>query len=395
MGRWEAMLIISIVLVGCKKPYNPPAIASPGSYLVVEGEINSGADSTFIKLSRTVNLSSKITTNPELHAVLAIQSDQNVSYPLKETSNGNYACAGLNLDNSHTYRLSIKTANNEQYLSDYVPVLNSPPIDSISYDTKGNANGPGLNIYSNTHDPKNSVIYYRWDYQETWIFHSDYVSSYVSNGDTVLGRNQGQQVYECWGGDSSSSIIIGTTAKLLKSVINNNPITFVNSTSEKLGTKYSIQVRQYALTADAYNFYVNLKKNTEQLGSIFDAQPSQISGNIHSTTNPSEPVIGYISVGNTSSKRIFITLQQLPDWLPTQAYPIASCPIDTERFLYFQPNDPFGIPQEDEYFNYNKKDFTGILLIPIDFVGNGHTGSYPECVDCTLRGTNKQPGFWK
>jgi hypothetical protein len=166
IGSFLSILLIA-VLASCKKPYNPPVLNNPTGYLVVEGVINSGADSTFIKLSRTVNLSSKVTIKPETGATVTVQGDQNTSYPLTETSEGNYSCAGLNLGNSHKYRLSIVTAGKRQYVSDYMAVLNSPPIDSISYDTKGTLSAPGLNVYVNTHDASGKVLYYRWDYQET------------------------------------------------------------------------------------------------------------------------------------------------------------------------------------------------------------------------------------
>src|ERR1700728_1527511 len=87
-----------IVVIGCKKPYNPPAVTGNGSYLVVEGVINAGSDSTTITLSRTVNVSSANTANPVLHATVAVVSDQNVVYPLTETGNGNYISPGLNLN---------------------------------------------------------------------------------------------------------------------------------------------------------------------------------------------------------------------------------------------------------------------------------------------------------
>ncbi|MEO6979770.1 MAG: hypothetical protein ABI113_15385 [Mucilaginibacter sp.] len=51
----QFVYIISI-FTACTKPYNPPAIVSPGTYLVVEGVINSGSDSTVIKLSKTVRV---------------------------------------------------------------------------------------------------------------------------------------------------------------------------------------------------------------------------------------------------------------------------------------------------------------------------------------------------
>lgn len=395
-------LVLLISIMGCRKSYNPPAISSPGSYLVVEGVINSGTDSTFIKLSRTVNLSGTVTANPVLQAVLAVESDRAAIYPLAETSNGYYVSTGLNLDNTRKYRLRIQT-NGELYLSDFVPVVNSPAIDSVNYVIKND----GLQIYVSTHDPRNATHYYRWNYNETWVFHSNYSSFFKSNGDTVLARTLvNDEVYTCWGNDTSNTINIASSAKLSKDVISNIPITFVASTSEKLGTEYSIIVKQYALTGDAYNFWVNLKKNTEQLGSIFDAQPSQINGNIHSTTNPSEPVIGYISAGAVASQRIFIKNQQLPSWIPTPAY--TNCALDSLRFVYQPPHSIVPVLQEDEFFNYKSGLFVGspYQLIPINAIDSfivrkgmdsllGHTGATPNCVDCTLRGTNKQPAFWK
>ena len=400
MEKWKELVFIAVITTGCKKPYSPPAIAAPGSYLVVEGVINSGADSTFIKLSHTVNLSNKVIANPELHALLTVESDQNTSYPLTETTKGNYVSAGLNLDNSRKYRLRIKTANNEQYLSDFVPVVNAPAINTVSYSIKNN----GLALYVSTHDPKNSTRYYRWDYRETWVFHSNFLSGYVSNGDTVIERNfNTNEIYQCWGNDTSSTVVIGSSAKLATDVISNQPVTFVNSTSEKLGSKYSIIVRQYALTSDAFKFWTNLKTITEQLGSIFDAQPTQINGNIHSVTNPSEPVIGYLSAGSTSSKRIFITNQQLPAWAMTPAYP--DCKLDSLYLYFLPPGGVVAVNQENEYFNYNKGAKYNTQLIPVGAIivipkiGPdhiiGHSGALPACVDCTLRGTNKQPAFWK
>jgi hypothetical protein len=412
------MLILFIATTSCKKQYNPPIINSPGSYLVVEGIINSGSDSTFIKLSRTVKLSSKTSVNPELNAIVAVESDQGASYPLTETGNGNYFCAGLNLDNLRKYRLSIKTANNNQYQSDYVAVLNSPPIDSISFDLKGNVSGPGINIYATTHDPNNKVIYYRWDYQETWVFHSAYESLFKSNGDTVLVRDLvNDDIYTCWKSDTSSTIVLGSSAKLANDVIFNNSITSIASTDEKTGVEYSILVRQYALSPNAYNFYVNLKKNTEQLGSIFDAQPSQNPGNIHSVTNPSEPVIGYICVGSPSSQRIFIKNGQLPvPWIINSSY--TGCEYFTDyRYripcCYYLTYGGYAgltpLNQVNEFMNYDTRDFiffdkygsNSDPVIPLSALGYpgqppiGYLGTTKDCADCTLRGTNKKPAYWQ
>ena len=297
---FTAIAALAMIMVfSCKKPFTPPAIQAPNNYLVVSGVIDAGPDSTFIKLSRTIQLSSKTSNNPVSNALVTVESDQNTSYPLMETRPGIYASAGLNLDNTRKYRLRIKTTDKE-YASDYSAVVNSPPIDSISYKIDV---ASGLTVYANTHDPKNGTRFYRWEYQETWIIKSHYYSYWASNGDTVLPRDLiHDNIYTCWKNDTSSNVVLGSSAALKNDVIFENPITFIPSNSEKFTLEYSILVKQYGLTSNAYNFWTNLKKNTEQLGSIFDAQPSENQGNIHCVTTPSEPVVGFVSIGSSVSQ---------------------------------------------------------------------------------------------
>jgi hypothetical protein len=386
-GKFLLCLLLIIVVVSCKKPYNPPVITAPGSYLVVEGPINAGSDSTIIKLSRTVNLSSGTTNNPETGAIIVVQSNNNNSYPLTETSKGSYSVAGLNLDATKMYRLSIKTANNQQYLSDYVPVKATPPVDSIGYIIQSS----GIQLYINTHDPNNNTRYYLWDYKETWQFHAKYESEYVTNGTEIVSRSAAQDVYSCFGNNASSTILLGSSAKLSQDVIYQSPLTSVVSTSEKLETKYSILVEQYALTPDAYAFYSNLKKNTEQLGSIFDAEPSEIAGNIHNVNNATEPVVGYVFACTIQSKRIFISNGQLPDtWSPIYPY---ECDVDSEWFA--NPHTH----QNDVAENLIPLGTSTIPITTFSAPGshsiNGYLGVEADCVDCTLRGSTTQPSFWR
>jgi len=404
MRKWKYFLLL-LPALACRKPFVPPVTNTANSYLVIEGSINSGADSTFIKLSRTVKLTGKTGSMPELNATLAIEGDQNTSYPLTEKVKGYYACAGLNLDNTHKYCLDIKTSNGKEYRSDFVSVLDSPPIDSITFDVNGTPqSGAGLNVYVNTHDETGKVKYFRWDYQETWIFHTHYFSQYYSTGDTVLPRlSPDKNVTFCWASDTSSSIVLGSSAKLTKSIIYQNPIVSIVSTSEKFENKYSILVRQYALSEDAYNFYTMMKKNTEELGGIFDVLPSQNPGNLHCVTNPAEPVVGYITAGKVTSKGIFINSSQWPSW-STLTPEDSGCKLE---FDYSDPLHPIpccyynlaGVNQVDEFINFNRTDFSS-PFIPIDAIGPpgpiiGYHASVRECADCTLRGTNIAPSFWK
>lgn len=388
MKKNIVLLIIIVMIAGidCKKPYAPTITATNSNYLVVEGVINTGQDSTIINLSRTVNIADSVRTRPELNAQITVEGDQNSIYPLQELGNGKYGSPGLNLDISHKYHLHILTAAGKEYLSDYEAPKASPAIDSVGYVVQNN----GITLYVNTHDATNSTRYYRWDYTETWNFHARYNAAFITDGKELNYRTQDQQIYTCFASDTSNGILLGSTRALSQDVIYQSPLTQISSTSEKLEARYSILVREYALTNEAYNFWQNLKKNTEQLGSIFDAQPSEIQGNIHCVTNPSEPVVGYMSVGTVQQKRIFISYGQLPQaWKATYPY---QCELDSLLYCNGQDcqNDValFLLPLGGKEFAISpvpQKNGPGIA---------GYVSADAQCADCTIRGTTKPPAFW-
>jgi hypothetical protein len=383
MKNWRIWVFILTLSIGCKKPYNPKVINSPRSYLVVEGTINTNDTST-IKLSRTVNLTSSITTNPVTATVL-IECDNGIIYGLPQAAPGVYKLAGETLDATRKFRLRINTAEGVEYLSDYEQAKAAPPIDSIGF----NVTPKGIQIYANTHDPNNSTRYYRFDYLETWRFHSMYSSSYVSNGVMVVPRTQDQLVYYCFASNASSSIVLGSTARLKQDVLFQVPVTAIDATSEKIELKYSILLRGYALTANAYKFWETLKKNTEELGSIFDAEPTSLSGNIHNTHDATDIVVGFIGAGSVAKKRIFISSEQLPaNYRATYPY---ECSIDSTFF-----DDPHS------HFNTVVQRLVSGAEVPVNAIFGigspspiGYTGSDISCIDCTLRGSRQQPDFWK
>jgi hypothetical protein len=379
--------LLLLALVCCKKPYNPPASSTTNSYLVVEGVINPGNDSTVIKVSRTVKLNDKIANNPVLGAVVTVESDQNSSVALYDINNaGQYSSPGLNLSASRKYRLRIKTTGGE-YLSDFEVVKLTPPIDSVGYYVQNGI----VNLYVNAHDATNSTRYYRYDYSETWAFHAKYESDYVLDpvSNTIQRRTADQDVYHCFGNDASSNIVLTSTEKLARDVVYQSPLIQIPLTSEKVETKYSIIVRQYALTPDAYMFYQNLKKNSEQLGSIFDAQPSQLSGNIHNVTNPVEPVVGYITVSTVQSKRIFIAHEALPG----DVQPIYPYDCENDSALY---KDKLGTNQVQNTLINPPIDYIPTSAITAPNAGIiGFKYSTIPCAECTVRGTTQTPAFWK
>jgi hypothetical protein len=372
------IIFLLIVFASCKKPYNPPAIRVDNKFLVIDGTLINSPDSpTIITLSRTVKLTD--TTQaiyPETGANVSVEDSTGGTFNFFETPNGKYQSVPLSLNNLDKYRLKITTSNGEAYTSDFVEIKQTPPIDSITWQQQND-----VMIYVNTHDPSNNTKYYRWDYTETWQNRAPLQSELgVENGLIYyVTDHPDRQKYNCWSTDYSTDILIGSSVALSQDVISMAPIATVAQNSVKIGIRYSILVKQYALTSEAYQYFSILKKNTENLGSIFDAQPTQLTGNIHSVTNPSEIVIGYFTASSVQQKRIFISKDEVYNW--NYVYSGQDCNMITidqnpTNYLIYNYPDPL----------YTAYFFSGQTGLVIDRV---------SCLDCTLQGgTNQKPSYW-
>jgi hypothetical protein len=378
----SGFVIVSILIPGflipmsCREAYVPPVVSTKTSFLVVEGFINNGSDSTLINLTRSFSLADSSSLQPELHAQLDVEGKDNSSYPLVEIGNGQYGVASLTLTNGVQYRLHIRTGAGKDYLSDFSDLKVSPPIDSINWKRTDS----GLQIYANTHDPQAASRYYRWEYQQTWQFNSIYYSSAKYIGDTVIVQGSTDD-YTCWKNANSQNILLASTAKLSQDVIAGYPLVLIPPDSWLISQEYSILVKQYTLTPEAYQFWSDLQKNSEQLGSIFSPEPFQTKGNIHAVGDTSELVIGYISAGTSRQQRIFILPVDIPNW-GFGAYQPGCVTISI-------PNNPDSLRQWLSSFG-----FLPIGPSPGPNIRARVDISYSSCIDCRLTGTNIKPSFW-
>ncbi len=371
------VLVLSLILTaGCKEKYTPPLTATNTNFLVVEGNINIAQDTTFVTLSRTKNLNDTGVIIAETGAQVAVESEDGTSFPLYEKGNGEYYIPYIASSSTGKYRLTIKTSSGSQYASDFVQSKITPAIDSINWKEQND----GVHIYANAHDDQAKTQYYRWDYVETWEYHAPFDSYYklLPGTLTPVGRTQDEHLFKCWHAANSSSIVIASTTNLSKDNVYEKQVNFIPVSTERLGVTYSILVKQYALTAEAYNYWQNLSKNTEQLGSLFDAQPSLLTGNMHCITNTAETVLGFISASTVEQKRIFIHKTDLQLWQYPHS-PYAIC-------------DTVHIATSDDAARY----YGTLGYIP---VGNYSTFNYYaaplECVDCREQGgTLTKPPFW-
>jgi hypothetical protein len=385
-GGW-LFLAICVFIGACKEKYVPIIKDINPNYLVVDGFINTGADSTIFKISRTFKLESKAVVAPERAAIITVESDAGLSYVLPELSSkpGTYAVPALNLNQSAKYRLRVRTKDNKEYLSDFVESKLSPPVN-LTYDFRHD----NLNIYSNTEDATGKSRYYNYSYTETWQYRAKQLSAWRIENHVLYQRTfPKDDIYNCFHYAPSRNITIASTVALTQDRLVDNSIVNISSTSEKVGIEYSILVKQNVLTKDGFEFFNTLKKNTESVGSIFDAQPSQLFGNIRCTTNAAEIVIGFISAGTITEKRITLLANDLPfTFRGPLRDPYCESSMDT---LYISDGSVKRLlldPTVSQYIPIT--ELTGPAGIYAYVATKEHL-----CVDCRLQGgTTAIPPFW-
>lgn len=272
------------------------------------------------------------------------------------------------------YKLCV-IIGSKRYESDLIPVLSSPPIDSIGFNV--DTVKRSVTFYVNTKDPSNNTKYYKWNFTEDWEFKSQYMSfvRYDRNADKVFEIDQDDNRYYCWGKGVSSSILIATTSNLSQDNVYQKPLVSMGSSDLRVNFLYSMELIQMAITRDAYIYWENIRKNSDDIGGIFAPQPSEIGGNIRCVTTPSERVLGYISASKVSKKRIFASADDIKIYEnPTSCDPVV---VNAEN----------PIPLKELWD-------TGYDIAYYSDMDNESMWAIKKCVDCRIMGTKVKPWFW-
>lgn len=377
-------ITITIFLAGsCIDPYNPPEIQSSEPYLIVDGLVDINSENARVQLVHSQALDEQGLPLRESNAIVTITVNGSQTFTLTETLPGEYTSGSLAINPGDQCQLRIQTANGAEFVSETVTSKETPPIDSVTWTAYPNH----LDIEVNTHDPTGNTRYYRWKYEQTVMYRSVHASSYIWDSELqeIRPRNFDEKIYECWKTTPSSNIGVFSTKGFSQDIVSKHIITSFPSTAFELRAKYSILVKQYAIDEDEFNFWTQLKKSTESIGTIFDPQPSQISGNVHAVNASGRNVFGYFSVGASTEKRIFISYQQLPYKASEYETGYPGCGFMMKDTLLL-----------GDFYSSNR---TALL---IDAIYNGpfligYWTAESSCIDCRIAhgGTNNEPDFWE
>jgi hypothetical protein len=391
--RWAILApgILMILFVGCIEQYYPEEDDLTTGTLVINAHLTNRAGEQVIEISRSAGL-----TYPSFDPVSGslaevIREDGEVKEFL-EFSPGYYK-AELDetfLQTGASFMLHVSTPDGNEYESRFEMLHPVPAIDSLYYEVEsysfayGSDPVGGIRFYCDFTYDDEGYEYIRWDLTETYEYHNrkDLGYYYLDPEHWLRPVPDTSIYYVCYISNELFQIHSMSLRSLNFGHYVKKPFYFVpnNQHEQTLHHKYSLLVKQYSLGEEAFYYWNELKKNSQEQGSLFDSQPALLKSNIRNVNDENEYVLGFFSMAGMVEKRAF-----------------AIEPDGLDRSPYINHCYPRQHPPDQVTFavgGYYRFDLT-----PIYFTMWGGTPLVrvnKSCIDCRAykNSTHIPPDFW-
>jgi hypothetical protein len=387
MWRNLRPFLIFIFFVSCVEPFNPVIESSRLDALVVDAHIDSDGKA-FVRLSRSLPLNSYANFPVQEDAVVKIEAANGEVFTLNETQAGVYTASNLNVDYETNYTLRIRTPEGREYFSDEVRITATPGIDRVYYTFSPTGDDVEVRVDSRDTNPE-ATGYYLWESIETYEYHSLYFSRFKRVDGRPMLRGKGEFVDTCWR-EVKMPVVISTTKRLADNIISGQRLTILNKLSPKISMRYSILVRQRAISEQEFTYRTQLSKTTDQQGSIFAEIPGAVVGNIHSTTSNQEVILGYFRGQEIKEQRFFINRSELPEQFQIDLPPPEHCDLEATCPTNQSAQGP------NQCIDIDLLSDAKIIITAFEFRNSAvFLFSEQECGDCRINGgTTTMPDFW-
>lgn len=371
-------LLLVLGLGSCIDEYEHSGLEDISGLLVIEGTITN--DSTKIRLSRSVKLSESAINAPVIdNAQVTIETEKGTVFqPARSVEDGTYFFLTGDLDFTDKYRTKV-ILNGETYVSAFKTPQKTPPVD-FKFDKK--EKGAPVKLLVSTQGSDDESRYYMWSYDEIWEYSSrlmanayQYPETGIGKDVTVIESNPYSPYHYCWSFGKSNSILLGSSAKLSENKIDNFSLQEYPPSNLRFSLLHYVKLKQYCLSKEGYDYYYNLKQNTESSGGIFGPIPSEMKGNIQCLTDESMIVIGYIEVAENH--------------INEQYFPRKN---DLYEADYREKCDIYSITSLIE----EEISFGEVTVVDYADEIDDRQYAYRSCVDCRTYGGyyNKKPSHW-
>jgi hypothetical protein len=358
------IVLILVAFIGCTDIYKPN-LDSVNEALVVEGLITDGTGPFTIKLSKAVlfNSDSISPSNYVAGAKLSVGDNQNNSFTLTESGNGNYTLPSTfraKVGNSYTLHIVTPDGN----ICESNPQLLLPPqtYDSIRgiYSIQDYL-GPnkeleqvaGADIQVDLFKSVSNL-----NYVPSCRFSSQLTVQYLYSI-TLPDTIQWYWLYFGWKTVKMETNENITSENLITSnaTIKNHSIGFIPYPVTSYGitipaatfptTLYYFRMNQYTMNNDSYLFYKGANDQLAATGKLFDPVAAQLYGNMKCINNPLKVVLGLFEVSSVTQQAFFVTKITSNNTVNLKKVPNVDIPWD-QSFLYrIWEAFPLPIPKKD------------------------------------------------
>jgi len=293
----------------------------------------------------------------------------------------------------------VNTSDGRSYSSTPQHIASNNGLERI-YATKAqDENGnDGISIAVDSYDPSGNSRYYRYEYEETFKVVAPYAGvsdafevTYAPPEYEILPRTIEKRV--CYKTNATNRIIQMQTLALSEDRVSQFPILFIDEGDYKTTYRYSILVTQYVQNVESYNFYRTLNKFSGSTDVFSQVQTGHFSGNIFSTNNKEDKVLGHFELASVSSQRIYFNHH---DFFPENPYP--------EYFMYCHLTAPplvkpaLGTDSGSSPLLDALASGDWVYYAPND-IGLSPEGPLllveTECGDCSSFASNVKPEYWE
>jgi hypothetical protein len=365
------------ILPGCVEPYDPEEEALKTGTLVINAHLTDKAGVQQIEISRSTMLHDPV-YDPLAGCYAAVIREDGVSREFSDAGNGKYGSLldGDFLQTGMSYRLHVITPDGNEYESDFEVLQPVPEIDSVYFlvepdpdaEENGSRDGMGIRFYLDFTYDSDAYRYIRWEMVETYEFRNPplYLKVPGSIPDSSRWRR-------CWITNEVPDIFTLSLDNLKKGRYIKKQLNYVANIprEQKLHWRYSLLVRQYSLSQEAFQYWDELKTTSQELGTFFDRQPAILKSNMCNIRDDDEAVLGYFNMSGVREMRVFVQYIQ---------------GINTERD-----------PEYCEIKTLKSGGIGDLIGVCTNIDGEEICGSVPMyCVDCRLlkNSTHIRPDFW-
>jgi Domain of unknown function (DUF4249) len=292
------LMSLSLILNSCVDSV-PFVTKSEEGFLSIVGTFHNLSDTQFIKLFRSQGYTAQPTVVSD--AKITVFGNDNKSGSYEEIKPGVYALKPniLRGQAGTSYYVEIRTKDGKIYRSQ--PEVMPAPVkpDSISFSAYDKEELSSAEIKTKNRTLKiqintplkigNSDAFLRWNIEDSFEF------------STVPDCSVFKTTIDCFYSRKSiptSRIALASSKDLL---ISRADALSINETSlENFDLQFKKihywQIYQNSITENAYNYWKNIDKVSNQVGSLFDVSPAYVKGNVYNVSDPDEKVLGYFEV---------------------------------------------------------------------------------------------------